>query len=71
MKGTKNYGLSEVYFEDKNGNELAKIFGSKSVIGQSSYNLNEGEEIIGVYGNKDGHTNFLSLGFIVWKPDSS
>ena len=33
------------------------------------FNLNEGEEIIGIYGNKDGdNSGFASLGFILWKP---
>ena len=30
--------------------------------------LDDSEEIIGIYGSKDSHAEFASLGFIVWKP---
>ena len=30
--------------------------------------LNEGEEIIGIYGRKDSNNRLLNLGFIVWTP---
>ena len=30
--------------------------------------LSEGEEIVGIYGNKNEKNCFSSLGFIVWTP---
>ena len=30
--------------------------------------LEEGEQIIGIYGNDQGYDNVRSIGFIVWKP---
>ena len=59
--------IKQIYFQDKDGNEIAKIFAFKNNEGQTMQ-LNDGEEIIGIFGNKDSYIDFTNLGFIVWTP---
>ena len=62
--------ISNIYFnQDKSG---VQRIGTKRGNGPLSHiNLEEGEEIIGVYGNyseSEDYSVISSLGFIVWKP---
>lgn len=63
----KGFVVKQIYFQDKHGRELAKLYASKDNDGQVRM-LNEGEQIIGVYGHKGSFKCFRSIGFIVWKP---
>ena len=62
--------ISNIYFnQDKSG---VQRIGTKRGNGPLSHiNLEEGEEIIGAYGNyseSEDYSVISSLGFIVWKP---
>ena len=58
-----------LYFQDKNGTDIAKIVASGNSFAPDQI-LEDDEEIIGVYGTKDQRSDgiFDSMGFIVWKP---
>ena len=65
-----NNMISNIYFnQDKSG---VQRIGTKRGNGPLSHiTLEEGEEIIGVYGNyseSEDYSVISSLGFIVWKP---
>ena len=61
--------ISMLYFQDKDGTEIAKIVSSERNFAPDQI-LEDDEEIIGVYGTKsiNDYGLFSSLGFIVWKP---
>ena len=61
------YWMKKIHLKDKDNNEIAKIEAFNDNPGQEVH-LNEGEEIIGIYGNKDTINFFYNLGFIVWTP---
>lgn len=60
-----DYDIKQIYFKDKEGSEIAKIYANKNNEGQELL-LEEGEEIIGIYGHKNSYKCFYNLGFIVW-----
>ena len=60
-----NYGIKKIHLKDKENKEIAKIEASNDNPGQEMQ-LNEGEEIIGIYGHNDTYKCFHNLGFIVW-----
>jgi hypothetical protein len=59
--------IKQIYFLDSKGKQLAKLFSSADNDGQV-FELNPGEEVIGVYGNKNSFNCFINLGFIAWTP---
>lgn len=64
------HGLSQIFFQDKEGKDLASINASPFGFAADQL-LNDDEEIVGIYGRKDvsaGDNRFASIGFIVWKP---
>ena len=60
--------ISNVYFnKDKSGIQRIGIKRGNGEL--SRVDLDEGEEIIGLYGNyNDDRTHISALGFIAWKP---
>ena len=69
VRGTNNKSkyVVSIHFEDKDGNEIASLIPSH-IYPLAEHKLEEGEELIGVYGNKDHFEYFANLGFIVWRP---
>ena len=64
------YGFSHIFFQDKEGKELASIKTCDTTFAPDQL-LNDDEEIVGIYGSKDmsaSDNRFASIGFIVWKP---
>ena len=64
------HGISLIFFQDKEGKELASIK-TWDITFAPDQLLNDDEEILGIYGSKDvsaGDNRFASIGFIVWKP---
>ncbi len=59
--------MKKIFLKDKDNIEIAKIEVLNDNPGQEMQ-LNEGEEIIGIYGHKDSENVFKNLGFIVWTP---
>lgn len=68
LGGTKgDLGIREVIFQDAEGKNIGRIFTANSNFGPDQ-ELEEGEEIVGIYGNNTGPSGCYSLGFIVWQP---
>ena len=59
--------IRKLFLKDKDKNDITKIEASNDNAGQE-IQLEEGEEIIGIYGNKNNDNCFYNLGFIVWTP---
>ena len=64
-----NGSVSEVYFYEKDGSLITQMV-ADVVGGYDLATLDEGEEIVGVYGTKNKIYDHLdTLGFIVWRPN--
>lgn len=70
VRGTSNsYWISQLQFQTEEGAEVALVK-SYEQEWAGVQQLDEGEEIIGIYGTRFGHTqdNYMgTVGFIVWK----
>ena len=74
IQGTKNENMiTSIILKDKNGEKISRIGTKEEKEDAKEVILEDGEEIIGVYGTKDknGEGWFNSLGFIVWKPPNN
>ncbi len=61
--------MNEVYFYDKDDKLITQMV-SSIVGGYDIQTIEEGEELIGVYGTKNAlYDNLDTLGFIVWTPN--
>lgn len=69
IRGTSNgFWVSQIHFHDANNNEIKRVASYQQAFGDDQV-LQEGEEIIGIYGTRNAHNNyFATIGFIVWKP---
>ena len=71
IKGDNKFrSIKKLIFEDGSGKEIARIFASDNNPGQEM-ELEEGEEIVGIYGNKNADQAMKNMGFIVWKPTNA
>ena len=61
------FNICKLHFKDINGGMIAKVEACNLNFGKDMQ-LEEGEEIIGVYGHKNSNFVFHNLGFIVWTP---
>jgi len=59
--------IKKIIFQSEEESDLLCLVASDDNTGQT-IQLEDGEEIIGLYGNKDSRKWFINLGFIVWKP---
>ena len=61
--------IHKLSFSKKDGTEIAKV---ELCVGQQygpEFVLDDSEEIIGIFGSKDGGNKFIDqVGFIIWKP---
>ena len=58
--------MGRIIFKQQNGGEISRIDTQNSTIG-AEHTLNDGEEIIGIYGCYD--CNYVyGIGMIVWTP---
>jgi len=69
IKGTANgWGFHRAYFLNSAGKEVSWIKLGENAGFAPEQVLEDGEQIVGVYGSKNSKTSITSLGFIVWKP---
>ena len=61
--------IHKLSFSKKDGTEIAKVELCNNEQYGQEFVLDDSEEIIGIFGSKDGGNKFIDqLGFIVWKP---
>jgi hypothetical protein len=55
-------------FYDKDNRQISALDSTPQQLFGPEIKLQEGEQIIGIYGDRDGAEIFDCVGFIVWRP---